>query len=355
MHSRRTTRHHDVPALIQQFRNAHRLPAVAGGVITSSEIQIAAFGSRRLHGPENVTTTDRFHLGSNGKSMTALLIASMVENGRLAWTMALPELFAGISRIHPDWHDVTLAELMTHCSGLEENPGRHWWEAAGTATEIREQVARGTLSEGAERNRGTYAYSNLGYILCGFAAERMASGEYESMLLQTILEPMQVRSAGFGAAGVAGADDQPLGHATKWLLRRSAVEPGLEADNPAFFSPAGRVHMSVNDYATFLQDMLRMMRGENRVLRAGTLQEMLALSSPTDTPDTRYTAAGWLSTERPWSHGPAFTHAGSNTLHYAVAWLAPQRDRALFALTNQGGTVASIAMDELIGALLEFI
>jgi hypothetical protein len=83
------------------------------------------------------------------------------------------------------------------------------------------------------------------------------------------------------------------------------------------------------------------------------MQQMLGMSSETDMPEARYTAAGWLSTIRPWSHGTAYTHAGSNTLHYAIAWIAPQKDLALFGLTNQGGTLASIALDELIGELLK--
>jgi CubicO group peptidase (beta-lactamase class C family) len=351
-----TDQRDDIRALITRFRNEHRLPAVAGGLVTSASVNIAAFGSRRLHGPEVVTTNDLFHLGSNGKAMTALLIARLVEERKIAWTSTLNDLFGdSVHTMHRDWRDVTLADVMMHASGLPENPARQWWNAERDPSSLRERVVRSTCSEPATRPRGSYLYSNLGYIVAGYAAERVAAGNYESMLLKSVLETMHVASAGFGAAGTAGADDQPLGHETKWLLRRKAVEPGPEADNPPFFSPAGRMHMSVRDYATLLQEVLRMMQGEDRVVRAATMQRMLAMSLQTGMPETRYTAAGWLSTTRPWSKGTAYTHAGSNTLHYAIAWIAPHKDLALFGLTNQGGTLASIALDELIGALLKLV
>lgn len=47
-------------------------------------------------------------------------------------------------------------------------------------------------------------------------------------------------------------------------------------------------------------------------------------------------AFGWLATERPWGGGPVYTHAGSNTMNFAVVWLAPLKDFAVLVTTNQG-------------------
>jgi hypothetical protein len=35
--------------------------------------------------------------------------------------------------------------------------------------------------------------------------------------------------------------------------------------------------------------------------------------------------------------GRVLTHTGSNTMHYAVAWMAPLRDFAVLIVTNEGG------------------
>jgi CubicO group peptidase (beta-lactamase class C family) len=333
-----------LPALLDALRRQHDLPALA-----------AAVGSRRLGGPADVTDADRFHLGSNGKAMTALLVADLVDEGRLAWDAALPALYPDAAlRMHPAWRDATLRDLLTHTSGLRANPERAAWAdlADGTPRAQRAAVAAWTLTGAPARPRGTYAYSNLGYVLAGAAAERAADGAYEALLLARVLAPLGVATAGFGAAGTAGRDDQPLGHRTSWLVRRTAVEPGPTADNPPVFSPAGRVHMSVGDYARFVQAVLRGLRGRADGVAATTMRTLVGMSAPSDGAEARYTAAGWLVTERAWAGGPAYTHAGSNTLHFAVAWLAPERDVAALVLVNQGGRLVPAIGDEVVGRLL---
>jgi len=45
---------------------------------------------------------------------------------------------------------------------------------------------------------------------------------------------------------------------------------------------------------------------------------------------------GWIVADgQPWAGGPALTHAGSNTMWFAVAWLAPKKDFAVLVACNQ--------------------
>ena len=231
--------------------------------------------------------------------------------------------------------------------------------AGATPRAQRAAVAAWALTRPPAGPRGAYRYSNLGYILAGVAAERAAGGAegaaYEALLVARVLGPLGVTTAGFGAAGTPGRvdqPDQPLGHRTTWLIRRTPVAPGPEADNPPVFSPAGRVHMSVGDYARVVQAVLAGLRGRDGVVRASTLRTLVGMSAPSDLPDARYTAAGWLAAERPWARGTAYTHAGSNTYHFAVAWLGPGRDAAAVVLLNQGGRLAPGVADQVVGRVL---
>ena len=64
---------------------------------------------------------------------------------------------------------------------------------------------------------------------------------------------------------------------------------------------------------------------------------------------TKY-AMGWLISEgKPWAGGPALTHAGSNTMWYAVAWLAPAKDFAVVVTCNQANDKAC---DDAVLALI---
>jgi hypothetical protein len=63
-------------------------------------------------------------------------------------------------------------------------------------------------------------------------------------------------------------------------------------------------------------------------------------------------ALGWVVVEREWGGGKVLTHAGSNTMNLAVAWVAPLRDFAVLVVTNQGGPAAVKACDEAASALI---
>ena len=53
---------------------------------------------------------------------------------------------------------------------------------------------------------------------------------------------------------------------------------------------------------------------------------------------------------------PVLTHAGSNTLWYAVVWMAPGADKIYFTATNSGdtedGVDCAIVTDQIIGNMI---
>ncbi len=61
-------------------------------------------------------------------------------------------------------------------------------------------------------------------------------------------------------------------------------------------------------------------------------------------------ALGWMVVDRDWAKGTALTHGGSNTMWFAIVWLAPNRKAAFLAATNYGSGFA--ACDEAIGGLI---
>ena len=56
--------------------------------------------------------------------------------------------------------------------------------------------------------------------------------------------------------------------------------------------------------------------------------------------------------DRPWGGGRVYHHAGSNTMNYAVVWMAPKRDFAVLVATNQAGEAAPKACDAACGELI---
>ncbi len=56
----------------------------------------------------------------------------------------------------------------------------------------------------------------------------------------------------------------------------------------------------------------------------------------------------------PTAGGLALTHPGSNLNWYSVPWVMPALNIALFVVTNQGGETGFRAVDEAVGAVLQY-
>ena len=61
--------------------------------------------------------SDRFHIGSVTKSMTATMIARLIERGELSWELTLGKALADVE-MHPVYREVTLHQLLRHRAGI---------------------------------------------------------------------------------------------------------------------------------------------------------------------------------------------------------------------------------------------
>jgi CubicO group peptidase (beta-lactamase class C family) len=342
--SQRTTQ---IGELLAPIRAQHNLPALAGAVLTSRGlVDIGAVGVRKAGAEIPVTDADEWHLGSDTKAMTATVIASLVEKGKLSWDVTMERMFPEVAKsMNTAMRSVTLLELLSHRAGLPHDV--NWREASrsGTLREQREAVVRMVAAMQPLSPPGSkYEYSNLGYVLAGIMAERVTNTAWEELITRTIFEPLGMKSAGFGGTGTPGKIDQPWPH---FATGKPTERNGPMVDNPEVMGPAGTVHCSLADWAKFVADQLRGERGERALLKPESYR---ALHSP---PFGGNYACGWLVVERPWGGGTVLTHAGSNTMNYAVVWMAPKRDFAALVCTNQGGDAAAKACDEAAGVLIK--
>ncbi|MEW6073757.1 MAG: serine hydrolase domain-containing protein [Planctomycetota bacterium] len=344
----------DLDEILAPILTAHDVPALAGAIVTPDGLAgIGAVGRRRAGGEEQVTKDDRWHLGSCTKAMTATLLAAFLDEGKIGWETTMATAFADFASLDEDWREVTLRQLLDHRAGApaELFADGLWMRLLATsepAAVQRRWIVETVLANGTEAAPGArFAYSNAGYILAGAIAERCGGAPWEELMQQRIFGPLGMASAGFGAPGDAAKVDQPWGHRREGN-RLVPVPPGsFGSDNPSGLGPAGTVHCSLRDWARFVALHLRAGAGEPRLVSPATME---LLHTPRE--EDGYTA-GWLSCSRPWAGGPAFTHAGSNTMWFAVVWMAPARGFAVLAATNAGGPRGAAATDAAAAALIE--
>jgi len=336
-----------VVSLIEPIRQEHKLPALGAALVTSKGLVLTGVAGVRKTGADvPATIDDQWHLGSDTKAMTAVVLATFVERGKLTWESTLAETFKDLAGTFPkDFSSITVTELLSHYGGLP--PNLDWRDVARSSPSITEQrlnaVKRAASTKLSSPPGTKHEYSNLGYTIAGAVAERVGGQPWEALIQEIVFKPLGMTGCGFGGLGTPGKIDQPWPHKADG---KPEAQNGPAADNPPVLGPAGTAHCSIADWSKFIADQLRGERGEGALLKAETYK---ALHTP------RFGggyAFGWGVTSRAWSGGVVFQHSGSNTMNFCVVWIAPLRDFAVLAVTNQGGTEAEEATDEAVSELI---
>ncbi|MHC4424819.1 MAG: serine hydrolase domain-containing protein [Planctomycetota bacterium] len=347
----------DIVEVLEPIRKKYALPALAGAVILQGQTTVwGATGFRKDGNDVKVTSDDKFHIGSCTKAMTATIVAMLVERGKLRWDMTLAAALPDIAEdMHADCRNVTLIHLLGHRGGLPP-PSQSWPEGKsfmdmhnlpGCAMDQRLSYARMMLHQEPQTRPGAkYVYSNAGYAIAGVIGEQAMNTPWETLMKEMLFDPLGMTTAGFGAMGSPGNIDQPWQHRME-EGELCAIEPGRFSDNPPVIGPGGTVHCSIGDWAKFVTEHLKGAKGPSSLLKPETFKALHTAAFG------GYYAGGWRLTKRDWAAGLVFTHTGSNTMNFAVVWMAPKRAFAVLVASNQGGGDVEKACDEACWALIK--
>jgi CubicO group peptidase (beta-lactamase class C family) len=350
------SRAESLDAWVDSVRRQHNIPAL-GAIVFRADTVLARgiAGVRRSNAPEHVTERDRFQLGSNTKAITATLLGTLVEEGKLSWTTTLADVFPEWREsMSPEFRAVTVAQLLSHHGGIspfsdtDDKDFKSIPRLSGTPTQQRMAftawVLRGKPAAPIGVS-GKGVYSNGGFSVAGTIAERITGESWESLIQSRIFKPL-------GLAGAFAWSDspdvsQPWGH---YETRGGAkpVDP-RDADErvPAFIWPGGSVELSLDDYAKILQLNLRGLRGRDTpVLKAATIKQIH--TSPVSPPD-KY-GLGWGLPD--FDGAPASVHVGSAGTFYAVTIIQPTRDLGVAVFANAGAERATLAGTDAVKALI---
>jgi CubicO group peptidase (beta-lactamase class C family) len=274
------------------------------------------------------TSTTMFEIGSITKLFTGLLLADAVDHGvvRLKDTvdMYLPPLVGSAAG------SATLEELATHRSGLpayaDEEAGATY-EGAGTSDvetitqeAVIEEAAELTLSE-----RGTYAYSNLGFALLGYALARAEGApSWTSLVTQRVLRPAGMTHTVF----VPSKADVPAAAALGSLPDGQFAPYSV---GPSYF-PAGTATFStLDDLASFARWVIN-----GSAIGRSALNPLYEIS-PVDS-----IGLAWMITTT--TTGVSVWHDGSVPGFSSILGFDLARRRAVAVLSNTGATVDPLGM-----------
>lgn len=330
---------------LENIRSRYDLPGIAATFSKAGDIShFAAAGVRKISDPALMTAQDKIHLGSCGKSMTATVVGTFVEEGKLHWDDSLETIFPAMA-IHDDFKKVTVGDLLAHRSGLLSNPSRDLRIELEqySPTEGRKRLAEYYLSRKPSLSpRAQYSYSNVGYTIIGAILEKISSKTFEMLLSERVFSPLAMHSCSFGATSEPESSfvNQPWGH-----YRDGNVLKAFHGDNAPFANPAGNYHCSMPDWHKFLQAQMKGFHGEDNLLKASTYKK---LHTPYPAENESYTYGGWFRVERKWARGSVLTHSGSNTLASAEVWVAPELDSIVMVGVNLSDDSSKRAVYEVV-------
>jgi CubicO group peptidase (beta-lactamase class C family) len=263
----------------------------------------------------------RFDLASGGKMFTALAIAQLVQEGRMHFgdTLAtlLPELadreFA---------HTVTLANLLTHTSGLGEYWDdafeKHWHDIRTLRQYLPFVLAAGTHFKPGER----FEYCNSNYILAGLVLEAATGLSYDQMIAKRIFEPLGMRDTGLfpfddGDSLIAA----PLtGEPRHWRV----------ADHGYRGSSAGGCLSTCADMLRFARGLVR-----GRIVSDSMLTVMTTSKTEGLEGRNRLSYGYGFETERSAGGARSFGHGGiARGVNFAFRYF-PDSDVTLLVFSNQ--------------------
>jgi CubicO group peptidase (beta-lactamase class C family) len=324
-------------AWCEEARAAWKAPGLAVALVRKDEtFFVRGFGARDVEANAPVTGETLFSIGSTTKAMTAWILATLVEEGKIRWddrvrahlpTFALKDPFAS--------ERVAIGDLVTHRTGLP----RHdlvWYGRDATREEL---VAAMAHLEATADLRETWQYNNLAFVAAGLLAEKVAGATWEDLVLKRIFEPLGMTRASFSAHK---AEYDPNA-ARPYVERDGKIERTKPRDLSAV-GPAGSVVASAEDCARWIRLQLGRGTFEGRELlpasAASGLHVPRTLMEGGDSPDEATTtlgyAAGWMVLlhrgERMIEHG-----GGIDGFTTAFAFF-PDSDFGVVALANASGS-----------------
>ena len=360
----------DLYAFTEAQRAKYGWPALGVGVIFRGKIVgLGMAGERKLRSGDWATLDDRFEVGSCAKSITAMLAAMLVEEGKLRWDDRITDILPTVQAVAlPDYADVTLEQLLGHRSGLDQwmRLNELWsaWHrehAEVDATEKRMAFAAAALRRPPKYQPGTqHYYCNDGYLIAGSMIEKASGMAFEDLARQRVFTPLKLNSAGYGPGTDKTKGELAWGHgvATREVNRiidqlagrGRAVKPeSAEFGEPPFGSPVGFLYCSVPDLLRYVDLHARGAEAHSQLLKPESFDRL-----HTPLKGQQY-ALGWEVEVTRNAGGQvverSIYHGGYSGRSRANMWFGPESGWGTVIVCNSGKGDGS-QMGEVFYALL---
>lgn len=236
-------------------------------------------GERIPAGPRTIYRT-----GSISKSVTAALMATMIDDGIVALDQPLSALVPEISEMRdaPEGADPTLRQVASHTAGFAREPALDS-AASGPIGQWTDRILESIGETSYTSEPGSrYAYSNIGFGVLGFALERAAGTPFMEEVEDRVFRPLGMGESTFVLEGPARRH-LATGYANRQDGSVDDVRPLAEHEGRGYKVPNGGVYSDVFDLARFAAGVMG--RGGFDLFSDEIRMEVLSVQTPEDLTD----------------------------------------------------------------------
>src|SRR5829696_2839171 len=245
----------ELEAYIATLMRREQVPGASVAVVQDGKVVYEqGFGVRELGKPDPVTPATLMMIGSTGKSMTTMMMATVVDEGKMRWDTpaisVLPSFAVSDPSLTPK---VTMRHLVCNCTGVQRRDIEMFFPSRPHTAEDMIQTLR-TFSF-AGRFGETFQYSNQMVATGGYLAARAVSpspsnlyDDYVTQMQRRVFDPIGMTSTTFSFDKVQANPNSATPHSRRVDNSLVALPLTLE-ETLTPFAPAGGSWSNLRDLA----------------------------------------------------------------------------------------------------------
>jgi CubicO group peptidase (beta-lactamase class C family) len=246
-----------VEDFVERMRGMYDVPGVAIGIVQDGKVVLSrGFGERELGKPGAVDGDTRFMIASNTKALTTLMLAKLVDAGKLDWNARAVDVYPSFKLGNADTTGKVLVKhLVCACTGVPRQDYEWLFEGEKQTPETVMQTL-GTMQPTSGFGE-LFQYSNpmaaaAGYIGGQVAHPGTALGEgYDRAMQELVFAPLGMRNSTFDYEHAqTGNYAAPHGYDIDHKVQVMGM--GLN-DTIRASRPAGAAWSTVNDLLKYVQ------------------------------------------------------------------------------------------------------
>ena len=242
----------DLDAYVESSMTTFDVPGMGVAIVKDGKIVVAkGYGVRKLGDSTPVDEFTMFAIGSNTKAFTTAALATLVDEGKLAWDDRVYERLPGFVMYDPYVsHEMTIRDLLTHRSGMGLGEGDllFWPQTTYTRDDI---IHKLRFMKPQSSFRSHYAYDNLLYMTAGQIIPAATGTSWDEYIRQHIFAPLGMAHSNTSAKLYKSGDDYSFPHSP--VDGKLQVIPLENLDN---VGPAGSINSCAADMAKWVQVQL---------------------------------------------------------------------------------------------------